>query len=377
MCLCCCVTRKSLLIYAVVISSFAFLYGILAISKFGSSTDIYKVLMDKIKELEEQNDYSSKPKYYDYKTKQKRRNEYDYPYTGVYGNYYTSKYAQAILNSASYVAIQNLKKENIETTGYGFIKSLKGIENGLGIVLFLFPIIFLIFEIIFLVYSCGIKEYKVLPTTTFSVLNGLKILCITISTILIFLSVLYGILLVIALVQYMALVSIFDSCVYGIIIGMAFGYYGFWYYIILSCAFCNERTKFLQVGTAENPVPQAQYDINGNPIARVVQPLQPVQPVIIAGQSIVTPQQVQVEKTPINNVPISNSNGIGDEYININGITYKRVDDVNIDFSERKNIKRNSFQKNTSNRRRSSKNKVEIKNIEEDAKSQNSKAQIV
>ena len=70
MCFCCCVTRKSILIYTVVISSFAFIYGIVAISRFGSSTEIYKALIDKLKELEDQR-YSSSNPYYPYKTKQK------------------------------------------------------------------------------------------------------------------------------------------------------------------------------------------------------------------------------------------------------------------------------------------------------------------
>ena len=59
MCFCCCVTRKSILIYAIVISSFAFIYGIVAISKFGSSTEIYKALINKLKELEKKNQYTS------------------------------------------------------------------------------------------------------------------------------------------------------------------------------------------------------------------------------------------------------------------------------------------------------------------------------
>ena len=54
MCLCCCTTRKSILIYAVVISSFAFIYGIIAIANFGSSTDIYKALIEKLDYLDKQ-----------------------------------------------------------------------------------------------------------------------------------------------------------------------------------------------------------------------------------------------------------------------------------------------------------------------------------
>ena len=63
MCFCCCTTRKSILIYAIVISCFAFIYGIVAISNFGSKTAIYKALIQRMKILENQssdNDSSSK-----------------------------------------------------------------------------------------------------------------------------------------------------------------------------------------------------------------------------------------------------------------------------------------------------------------------------
>ena len=59
MCLCCCVSRKSIIIYAIVISAIAFIYGIVAIAEFGSSTDIYKALIEKLKEIEEEDKYST------------------------------------------------------------------------------------------------------------------------------------------------------------------------------------------------------------------------------------------------------------------------------------------------------------------------------
>lgn len=176
MCFCCCTTRKSILIYSIVISSFAFIYGIVAISKFGSNTEIYKVLITKLKELESNTysdskssnsnnnfEYNSYSNYYKTKSKKNRRIAYDnddYYYPNLYGN---SKYAEAILNSASYIVISNLRTDDLKIKKYNLIKSLKGIENGLGVILFIFPILFLGIEILFLIFTCGIKEYKVLP----------------------------------------------------------------------------------------------------------------------------------------------------------------------------------------------------------------------
>jgi len=44
MCICCCFTRKSLLIYGIILTSIAFIYGIVAISQFGSNTDEYDLI---------------------------------------------------------------------------------------------------------------------------------------------------------------------------------------------------------------------------------------------------------------------------------------------------------------------------------------------
>ena len=80
---------------------------------------------------------------------------------------------------------------------------------------------------------CGIKEFQVLSDTVFKVFNAIRMLCITFSTILIFLSILYSILLVVVIAQYLHLIHIVDSCVIGVIIGVSYGYYGLWCYIIL------------------------------------------------------------------------------------------------------------------------------------------------
>ena len=319
MCFCCCPTRKSILIYAIVISTIAFIYGIIAIANFGSSTDIYKILIEKIKELEnnpnsgsssssrsssssssnsryDDDDYDYYYNYWYYKKKRRvSSTSNSLAYYGYASSYY-NQYGEAVLNSVSASNIAKLSYDDIKIS-HGPIKSLKGIENGLGVILFIFPLIFLAFEIVFLIFACGIKEYQVLSNTAFTVFNALKILCITISTILIFLSILYGILLIIALIQYIALVLNIDSCAVGIIVGMVYGYYCFWFYIVLSCAFCTERRKFYNVGSQDKPGFEAQYDINGNPIPRGTQVIQQV---IIPGQiQVGNPAYIQMSSQQI------------------------------------------------------------------------------
>ena len=153
MCFCCCPTRKSILIYAIVISTIAFIYGIIAIANFGSSTDIYKILIEKIKVLEKYpySDSSSSSRsssssssssnsnydydYWWYYKKKNRRVASTYNYYGL--NSYYSEYGEAILNSVSFSKVENLQYGNVKS-GTGVIKSLKGIENGLGVILFIF-----------------------------------------------------------------------------------------------------------------------------------------------------------------------------------------------------------------------------------------------
>ena len=323
MCFCCCATRKPILIYAIVISSFAFIYGIITISKFGSKTDIYKALISRIKELENEPDtpstiynnvYSNGNSYNDYYYKIKNNNtrrinnDDDY-YDDYYADYYIDSYSK----------IMSLTKYVIDNSAYDFIIRLKGIENGLGTILFIFPLLFLIIEIVFLIFSWGIKEFKILPDKTFNIFNIIKIMCITFSTIFIFLSALYGVLLVWVFCEYICLIEILDSCATGIILGMIYGYYGLWYYIILSCAFCKERTHFLNVGCESKPGPEAKYDINGNPIVYSQQTNLPPQPHISIASQPVFPQ---------NPVIFAKQNKIDDDYITVNGILYKKVDNA-------------------------------------------------
>jgi hypothetical protein len=367
----------------IVISAFAFIYGIVAIANFGSSTKIYKYLIERIEELEPQksnatsSSYNSEyyPYYY-YLTKsdrnetrtEKKNRRISYTYDPL-NPYRKENYelAKAILDTASVSSIDSLRANDLNQNSYGLIKSLKGIENGLGVILFIFPIIFLVIEIVCIIFTCGNKEFTVVTPTVFNVFNIIKIICITLSTIFIFLSVLYGILLIITLIQYLALVKFTDSCARGIIYGIVYGYYGFYYYIVLACAFCAERNKFVLVGTSEQPGPDAKFDLNGNQIVRPVVQLQNVQ---------IQPDQIQIQQQPQNfaypqnnfqNMNFYSQNNLGqtqnqyplnanpqnyiqsqtnmnsnDECVVINGITYRKVGDNKTNqVSERVPIKQN------------------------------------
>lgn len=306
MCFCCCTTRKSILIYLIVVTSFAFIYGIIAISQFGSSTDIYDYLINKLDELESSGSTSSSSgsgsSYYNPWNRNRRLQSYNNPY-----NPNTYQAAKVILDTASVSKIDSLTYEDINGKSYGMVKSLKGIENGLGVVLFIFPILFLVAEIVFLVFSWGNKEFQIMKTSTYNILYVLKIIAYALAIIFIFLAVLYGCLLIVALAQYISLVTFLDSCARGIIIGIVFGYYCFWYYIILSCGFASERNLFISIGSEEKPGANAQYDVNGNPIVRAILSAQPV--IGVNPQMVVQPiQPVQQMAIPYQQIPVYNQN---------------------------------------------------------------------
>ena len=318
MCYCCCISRKGITIYMMVISIIAFIYGIVAMSYFGSSTKIYKALKEKLDSIESSGGSSK----YDY-LRRLYPYGYGYPYSTTAYNKEYEELAKDILDSISLDYIKELNSTNGKSTS--IIGNLKSIENALGVILFVFPIIFLVAEIVFLVFSCGDKEFTPLPVTTFKVLNAIKIICMTFSIIFIFLSILYGNLLAVALYQYMALVPNTDRCVIGIIVGMVFGYYSFWYYITLSSGFSKERALFLLVGSVENPGIGARFDANGNPIAPVAQTVnQPSQPITYSNA-----QQVNNGVIPINQIqnayqPLS-LNSKDEDFIFYNGMIYKKV----------------------------------------------------
>jgi len=330
-----------------VVSIFAFIYGIIAISYFGSSTDIYKYFKEKLDNLEKSGSSSSSGSSYSGSTYTGNSGTYPYNYNYNYPigyNKETEKWAKAVLDTISKGYIDDLNS----TSGYStsVIGNLKSIENGLGVVLFIFPIIFLVVEIVFLVFTCGDKEFTPLPETTFKVLNAIKIICLTFSVIFIFLAILYGILLVVAYVEYITIVQNLDSCGIGILVGMVYGYYGFWFYITIAVGFSKERELFKQVGSLENPGPGAKFDAIGNPMAPVVQAvIQPVQPAIQPVQPIaysnIKPMNagvIPVDQSQRSYQPLS-LNSKDEEFIFYNGVIYKKFSNAkNITSAELSNI---------------------------------------
>ena len=63
-----------------------------------------------------------------------------------------------------------LNYNSFKNNSYGIIKRLKGIENGLDVILFIFSIIFLGVGIFYLFFACGIGEIQVLKTKTYIIL---------------------------------------------------------------------------------------------------------------------------------------------------------------------------------------------------------------
>ena len=306
-CFCCCHTRFSMLIYMMVISAIAFIYGIITISQFGSSTEIYKLLLNKIDYLEN-NKNSNNPLSYANSIASSVKSLNNVNYQNI-----KSEVDRQAMN-----AIYDFNLASFTGNNFGVIKKLKGIECGLGIVLFIFPGIFLGVEILFLIFVCGIKEYKVLSTKMYNIFNIIKIVCIILSTLFIFLSVLYSALLIVALLQKITVALFPDSCTVGIVIGIVDGIYGFYFYIALSCAFCTERKKFLLVGSADNPGPDAKYDLNENPIAQRVIPVSSAQQLNMQNNQLnLNPNT----KLPRNNNDFSNQQNDGEQitsYRNLN-----------------------------------------------------------
>lgn len=287
MCICCCFTRKSLLIYGIIITSVAFIYGIVAISQFGSNTDEYDTIKTALDACDAISGLSSR-------TLENK----DLPPL-------TAKYLKTNTEKRKLQYLQYLQHCD---GSYGVLKSLKGIENGLGTVLFIFPLLFLIAEIVYLIFTCGISENQVHSLTTFNVLNILKTTTYTFSIIFIFLAILYGILLFIALMQYYSFypdtITPEGKCSSGIIYGMVFGYYSFYFYITLATILGRERAWFLEVGSQEKPGPRAEYDINGNMIARAVV----TQQVVTVPQMVVQPMTIPYQQVPAVNANPLNSN---------------------------------------------------------------------
>ena len=204
----------------------------------------------------------------------------------------------------------------------GISKHLKGIEYGLGGVVYVFPIIFFGMSIAFLVFSCGRREYQVLPTKKYVILNILKIICIALSIVLIALSLLYSILITMAL----------NDIRYDGPVNMMLGYLTILYYIIAVSLFAVERRSFTLVGTCITPGPYAIYDINFQPIvgekpAGIINPFSDGQ-----GQNV----PIYSSNAFIKNAP--NNQNIQNLYIQQNiPVGSSSIDRMNIDYIKEKN----------------------------------------
>ena len=226
-----------------IISVIAAVYGIIVLTQFASKTDIYDKFIKRLKYVEEEE---------------------------VGEEAYESLDENATVEQL----IGAFGDPQIKDKSVSLIKNLKNIEMGMGIVLFIFPLIFLIVEIVFFIFVWGDKEYKPLSNTLYKIFNIIKIVCIVLSIIFILLSILYIVFLALALVQFFLIAPSFSIHEFfaRIIIGIVFGIYLIWFYINLSCAFCKERNLFKNVGSVDNPGPNARIDGNGNQISGGVKP---------------------------------------------------------------------------------------------------------
>ncbi len=248
MCICCCITRQSLLIYTIVISVIAIAYGAYAISNFGSDTTIYKMLISKIEELEKENKQNSR----------------------ILSNEFRSlDDAQDILDNSnlSKKRIRELSYKDINNVETGFVKALYDVEHGAGIAIFVLSILYFVISIIYLFFSCGEKEFMPLNLGVYCLLTILGSICSSLAGIFCGVCVLYAVCLAVAFYAYfLKLLIPLDGCLYGIIYQFVFAIYMFWYFIIVSCAFCSIRTHIIATGNVENIGPRARFDANGNPI---------------------------------------------------------------------------------------------------------------
>ena len=209
----------------------------------------------------------------------------------------------------------------------GIAKHLKGIEYGLGGAIYVFPIIFFGMSIAFLVFTCGKREFQVLPAKKYVILNILKIICIALSLLLIALSLLYSILITIAI----------NDIRYDGAANMILGYLTTLYYIISISLFAAERRLFVLVGTCITPGPYAIYDINYQPIVRE-KPADIIHPGLSDGQG----QNVPIYSSNIYVQNVPNNQNIQNVYIQQNVPSGSSGDRMNMDYiNEKRDINLN------------------------------------
>ena len=151
------------------------------------------------------------------------------------------------------------------------------------------------------------------------------------------------------------------------------------------------KELFLNVGCESKPGPDAKYDINGNALTHGNPQTSPITVVIPQSQPVL---QIKEQKQNYS-VNHSKSSGIGEEFITINGILYKRVDknndkkgvqifnkndsqkvnlkaddgsSQNVLINENKEKRRNSTTRKKSNKKRNSKSNIQVENIDKKEK---------
>ena len=273
MCICCCPNRKSLLIYAIVVTGVTFIFGIITVALFGSNSDVHEYLVIMIDYQEETKGISSIG--------------INYPRNPI--SYDPEDFSMDSQDDKSMFAISGLSYQLLQNKEYGVIKSLKGIDDSFGVILFIISILLLGVEIYYLIFVLGIKESQVLTEKMYNIMDKFKLVTYIVSIASIFLSLLYGILLIVAIAQYSKLINNIDSCSSGIICGILYSFFSFWVYITLYVIFGKERQLFISVGSATKPGTGAVYDLYGNQYVRTV----------ISSQVVALNPQI-LQKPPLN-----------------------------------------------------------------------------
>ena len=196
MCICCCPDRKSLLIYAIVVTGATFIFGIITVALFGSSSTVHEYLVNIIDLAEE---FKDDPLGL-------------YDFAATFSGLALGDYTMSLQDEKSMEKISNIDYKYLKNKQYGVIKSLKGIDDSFGVILFIFSLLLLGTEIYYLIYVLGIKESQVLSEKMYNIMDKFKLVTYIVSIVSIFLSLLYGILLIVAIAQYTNLIHNYDSC---------------------------------------------------------------------------------------------------------------------------------------------------------------------
>ena len=211
MCICCCPDRKSLLIYAIVVTGVTFIFGIITVALFGSSSNVHEYLVEIIDLAEELKD-----------------DPFDlFDISASTLAFATADFTMSLQDEISMEKILKIDYKYLKNKQYGVIKSLKGIDDSFGVILFIFSLLLLGTEIYYLIYVLGIKESQVLSEKMYNIMDKFKLVTYIVSIVSIFLSLLYGILLIVAIAQYTNLIHNYDSCSSGIVCGILYSFFSF------------------------------------------------------------------------------------------------------------------------------------------------------